>query len=198
MLSNPISLVLAVLIILAVAAIMVHRWVYAMPEVNASDVVPFLRIVSMEDMRDLFHPGADELHRQSRTSREFRMIQWKRVRLGLQYVGDLAYNARILQAWSRTERRRGDLSPQLDKITAELLTVCMQCRATSFFVSLHLHLALIKMALLPCLAPPDFARLMRHGSYDLIGVYEKVRGKAGEFGLAYNNEQYYERLMQVL
>ncbi|PYP88532.1 MAG: hypothetical protein DMG65_14890 [Candidatus Angelobacter sp. Gp1-AA117] len=198
MLSNPISAVLAVLVILAVAAIMAHRWVYGMIEVNASDVVPFLRIVSLEDMRDLFHPDADELHRQSHSSREFRMIQWKRVRLGLQYVSDLAFNARILQAWSRTERRRGDLSPQLDKITSELLTVCMQCRATSFFVSFHLHIALIKMALLPFLAPPDFGWLMRHGSYDLIGFYEKMRAKAGEFGLAYDNEQYYERLMQVL
>ena len=46
--------------------------------------------------------------------------------------------------------------------------------------------------------PPDFARLMKHGSYDLIGFYEKVRAKAEEFGLAYDNEQYYEKLMQVL
>lgn len=198
MLSNPISTALVVLVILAVAAIIVHRWIYAMPEVNASDVVPFLRIVSLEDMRDLFHPDADEHHRQSHSSREFRMIQWKRVRLGLEYVDDLSFNARILQAWSRTERRRGDLSPELNKITAELLTVCMQCRAASLLVRFHLHLALIKMALLPFLAPPDFGRLMRHGSYDLIGFYEKVRAKAGEFGLAYNDEQYYERLMQVL
>ena len=58
--------------------------------------------------------------------------------------------------------------------------------------------ALVKMALLPFLAPPDFGWLMRHGSYDLIGFYEKMRAKAGEFGLAYDNEQYYERLMQVL
>ena len=198
MLNNPISPVLAALVILAVAAIMVRRWIYGMTEVNASDVIAFLRIVSLEDMRDLFHPGADELHRKSHTSREFKMIQWKRVRLGLQYVGDLAFNARILQAWSKTERRRGDLSPDLDKITAELMTVCLQCRATSFFVRFHLHLALIKMALLPFLAPPDFARLMTHGSYDLIGFYEKVRAKAEEFGLAYDNEQYYEKLMQVL
>src|SRR5947209_5360735 len=198
MLSNPMSPVLAVLVILAVAAILARRWIYGMNEINASDVVPFLRIVCVEDMRDLFHPGADELHRQSHSLQEFRMIQWKRVRLGLQYVGDLAFNARILQAWSRTERRRGDLSPQLEKITAELMTVCLQCRATSFFVRFHLHLALIKMALLPFLSPPDFNRLMRHGSYDLIGFYEKVRAKAEEFGLAYNNEQYYEKLMQVL
>lgn len=178
--------------------LLLRRLLYHLSEINASDVLVFLRPVSLDDLSDLLHPDADDLHRQRVPYKEFKQIQWKRARLAIRHAGDLSANAVILQRWAQTERNRGGLSRRLEKITLDLVIVCTQCRLVSWIVRAHLHWALLKMALFPFAAPLSFSSLMRHGSYDLITFYEKVRARAVEFSLAYDNDDYHHKLMRVL
>ena len=68
--------VLAVLIML----FLLRRWIYGLSEINAADVPAFLRYIFIEDISDLLHPDADEMHRQNESHKEFKIIQWKRAR----------------------------------------------------------------------------------------------------------------------
>lgn len=178
--------------------LLLRRLLYGVSEMNASDVLFFLRPVSLDEISELLHPDADELHRQTVPYKEFRKIQWKRALLAIRHASDLSTNAMILQRWAQTERKRGGLSPSLQKITLDLVIVCTQCRLVSLIVRAHLHWALLKMAFFPFTAPLNFSSLMRHGGFDLIKFYEKARSCAVEFSLAYDSSDYHDKLMDVL
>ena len=61
----------------------------------------------------------------------------------------------------------------------------------------HLRWWLLRMALLPFLAPPSFRRLLRLGSPEMISFYDNLRAAAETFSQAYG-EDYHQQLMQVL
>lgn len=197
-LNNPVLIAIAVLVAFLFIFLLFRKWVYSFADWNASDVVPFLRKIDLEILWGIFHPEAEKELRERLPADEFRRVQIKRYHLALQYCADLTHNAYVVSKWSRTERRRGDLAPQVARVTLDLLSVCAQCRMASMYVRLCLCCWLLRMALLPLSTPPSFERLLKNGSGPLLSFYDRVKAKAEEFSLAYNDEEFSRKIIAAL
>jgi hypothetical protein len=137
--------------------------------------------------------------RERLSEQEFREMQWKRFHLAIYYCDMLTHNARVLQGWTRYERKQGwrTFTPALKETITELRNACMQCRLAAFVMRLRLRWWLLKMSLLPWTAPPSFKTLLSLGSADMISFYDKIRAMAEIFSLAYGND-YHEKIVAVL
>jgi hypothetical protein len=187
------------LLIAALLGFVARRLVYGFSERTLRDVVPFIRRVVMDDLLNLLHPEVEEHIRTTKSAKQFKKHQWKRIRLALQFLGDLAENMAICQAWGKYERRLSIRFPDEDRKRAslELITACVQSRICIFRLKSTLHLWLIRMAFLPFLSLPSFKQLQAQGSFDLFAFYDQVKKSAGELSMAYG-ESFYEELFSVL
>ena len=176
-----------------------YRWLCRSSELTSSDVLAFLHKIDLELLWGTFHPEAEEMKRQELSPAAFKQWQWKRFQLGIFYCGLLGDNSRVLQGWTRYERRRGwkNFPPALRQTIAHLRNACMQCRLGAFVIAMRLRWWVLRMVVLPWLAPPSFKKLLSVGSADMIGFYDKIREMAEIFSLAYGDD-YHEKLMAVL
>src|SRR5882672_11741923 len=78
---------------------LLRRHIYGFSKRTLKDVFPFLRRLVLEDLENLLHPEVEEHIRTTVSKQQFKKTQWKRICLSLQYLGDLAENAKIFQAW---------------------------------------------------------------------------------------------------
>lgn len=189
-----------VIYFLAAAVIfIIKRFIYGFSERTLRDVIPFLRHLILEDLQNLLHPEVEDHIRATSSKRHFRSMQWKRVRLALQYLGDLGENAAVFHAWAKYERKLSIRFPDPDRKRAsiELLTACVQSRFCATRMRVTLHCWLIRMAFLPFLPLPSFRKLEQMGSFDVFTLYEQMKNAAGELSMAYG-EDFYEELLQAL
>lgn len=180
-------------------AVGVYRWLCSFSERSPSDILPFLHKVDLEAFYGTFHPEDEDLLRRQLKPAEFREAQWKRFHLAIHYCDMLTANSRILQGWTRYERKQSwnSMAPRLQKQVMELRNICMQCRLAAFVIRFRLRWWLLRVALLPFIAPPSFKDLVRVGSPEMISFYDNVRQTAEAFSHAYG-EDYHQQLMQVL
>src|SRR5215467_3526772 len=181
----PFAILLVLLAVLAV--IFLYEWVYRFSERTADDVIPYLRSINLEEMKSFFDPEAERYLRLNSSPQEFKRSQWKRCHLALQYIGDLAHNAKVFQEWSKYERTRSrhTLDRETRRTSLDLTIVCAQCRICAIAVRLRIYLGLMKMALLPFAAPPTFNSLPRMGSVEMVSFYRQIRTAAIILGQAY-------------
>lgn len=177
----------------------VYRWLSRSSELSDGDVLAFLHKIDLEVLWGAFHPEVEEKKQQELSPKAFKKFQWKRFQLAIFLCGLMADNARVLQRWTLYARRRGweNFPPELKQTIAELRTACMQCRLGAFTIGLRLRWWVLRMVLLPWLAPPSFKSLLKVGSGDMLTFYSKVREMAEIFSLAYGDD-YHEKLMAVL
>jgi hypothetical protein len=196
---NWIFLLTTTVVTSGVVASVVYEWLCRFSERTANDVLPFLQKIDLETLWGTFHPDAEAMLREQLSPKEFKQVQWKRFHLAIHYCEMLANNSRVLQGWTRYERKRGwrTFTPALKETITELRNTCMQCRLATFVIRLRLRWWLLKMALLPWTAPPSFKSLLGMGSAEMISFYDKVREMAESFSLAYGDD-YHEKLMAVL
>ena len=191
------------LIIYLISAIFVfalmRRYVYGFSERTLRDVIPFIRRLVLEDLQNLLHPAVEDHIRTTFSQKQFKRTQWKRIRLTLQYLGDLGENAAIFYAWGKYERKLSIRfpDPERKRASVELITACVQSRFCVFRMKLTLHCWLIRMAFLPFLAPPTFKNLELRGSFDVFVFYDQVKKAAGELSMAYG-QRFYDELFQAL
>jgi hypothetical protein len=183
----------------SVALVLLRNYVYGFSERTLRDVFPFVRRIILEDLQNLLHPEIEDHIRTTVSHRQFKTLQWKRIHLTLQYLGDLAKNAKVFQAWAKYER---SLSlkfpdPERKRASLDLITACVQSRMCVFQMQMRLHWWLIRMAFLPFLAPPSFKTLQHLGSFDVLVFYGRVKEAAGELSIAYG-EKFYQELLQVI
>jgi hypothetical protein len=194
---------LSQLIIYLISAVFVvalmRRYVYGFSERTLRDVIPFLRRLVLEDLLNLLHPDVEDHIRTTASRQQFKRTQWKRIKLTLQYLGDLGENAAMFYAWGKYERKLSIRfpDPERKRASVELITACVQSRFCVFRMKLTLHCWLIRMAFLPFLAPPTFKDLERRGSFDVFVFYEQVKKAAGELSMAYG-QRFYDELFQAL
>lgn len=195
---NAISLV-AVLAVCSVGAAIILQWLCRFSERSPSDILPFLHKIDLEILYGTFHPEAEDVLRRELPPSEFKRIQWKRLHLAVHNCNLLTANTRVLQGWTRYERRQNwnSIGPALQNQLVELRNTCMQCRLAALVIRFRLRWWLLRMALLPYMAPPSFKTLLRLGSTDMISFYDKIRESAETFSRAYG-EDYHQQLMQVL
>jgi hypothetical protein len=179
--------------------VFMRRFIYGFSERTLRDVIPFIRRLALEDLQNLLHPEVEDHIRATASAKHFKRTQWKRIRLTLQYLGDLGENASIFHAWGKYERKLSIRFPDKERKTAavELISACIQSKFCIFRLRLTLHCWLIRMAFLPFLPPPSFKQLERKGSFDIFVVYEQVKKAAGELSIAYG-QNLYDELFQVL
>lgn len=191
------------LIIYLISAIFVcalmRRYVYGFSDRTLRDVIPFIRRLVLEDLHNLLHPDVEDHIRTTLSQKQFKRTQWKRIRLTLQYLGDLGENAAIFYAWGKYERKLSIRfpDPERKRASVELITACVQSRFCVFRMKLTLHCWLIRMAFLPFLAPPTFKNLELRGSFDVFVFYDQVTKAAGELSMAYG-QRFYDELFQAL
>ncbi|HEX3105375.1 MAG TPA: hypothetical protein VHQ22_13095 [Terriglobales bacterium] len=191
---------LIIYLISAVFAVaLMRRYVYGFSERTLRDVIPFIRRLLLEDLQNLLHPDVEDHIRTTASRQQFKRTQWKRIKLTLQYLGDLGENAAIFYAWGKYERKLSIRfpDPERKRASVELITACVQSRFCVFRMRLTLHCWLIRMAFLPFLAPPTFKDLERRGSFDVFAFYDQVKKAAGELSMAYG-QRFYDELLQVL
>jgi hypothetical protein len=183
----------------AFVLLLIRRYVYGFSERTLRDVIPFLRRLVLEDLHNLLHPDVEDHIRTTFSQKQFKRTQWKRIRLTLQYLGDLGENAAIFYAWGKYERKLSIRfpDPERKRASVELITACVQSRFCVFRMKLTLHCWLIRMAFLPFLAPPTFKKLELRGSFDVFVFYDQVKKAAGELSMAYG-QRFYDELLQVL
>lgn len=176
-----------------------YEWIYRFTDRTAQDLIPYLQKIDLSEIRSLFDPQEEQYLKLNVPPREFRKIQWKRCRLAQQYVRNLAHNARVIQEWGKFERNRSRKTQDagVRRTSLELTIVCAQCRICAVIMKLQLHWWLVKMSVLPFLAPPSFQSLLQCGSMEMVSFYEKIRKKAGDIGAVYG-ENYKARLTQVI
>jgi hypothetical protein len=180
-------------------AAILRRYIYDFTERTLKEVFPFLRRLVLDDLQNLLHPEVEDHIQTSVSQQQFRTMQWKRIRLALQYLGDLAENAKVFQTWAKYERRLSLKFPDPERKQAsrELMTACIQTRMCVFRMTCRLHWWLIRMAFLPFLCPPSFKTLQQLGSFDLFVFYGQLKKAAGELSLAYG-EKFYDDLLQLI
>ena len=175
-----------------------YEWVYRFTGRTAQDVIPYLRKLELEEIKELFSPGHEKYLALNLTPREFRRAQWRRCHLALEYARDLAHNARIFQEWGKTERQRSrqTMDGGVRRASLELTIACAQCRICALIVRIKLNWWLIKMAVLPFAAAPRFEALLRLGSGEMLSFYDKIRSTALDLGNLYG-DSYRARLTQA-
>ncbi|MBZ5531996.1 MAG: hypothetical protein LAO20_11245 [Acidobacteriia bacterium] len=190
---------LLVLALLLAAAVVIFRKAMRLSEPSANDVPLFLQKIEMDALYGAFHPEAEQRFRDALPADEFKHVQWKRIHLAIHYCNILTVNALIFQGWTRYERRVNweALDTQAQETLFSLRDACLQCRMSAFVVRLRLRWWLVKMALLPFLAPPSFDSLLRMGSGSMIAFYENAKTQAEAFSHAYG-EEYHQKLAQAL
>ena len=193
----PFAILLGLLSLLVV--VFLYEWIYRFSERTAHDVIPYLRIINLEEVKVLLNPAAEIFLRLNITPQEFRKSQWKRCHLALQYARDLAHNARVFQEWGKYERNRSrrTLDRDATRTSLELTIACAQCRICSLAVRMRIHFWMIRMAVLPFTAAPSFASLPRMGSVELLSYYEQIKASAMALGQAYG-ENYHQKLAHIL
>jgi hypothetical protein len=185
--------------LIAVLVLFLRKYVYGFSERTLKDVLPFLRRLVLEDVLNLLHPEVEDHIRSTLPPAQFKRIQWKRIRLAVQYLGDLAENAKVFQAWGKHERSLSVKFPDAERKRAslELITACVQSRICVFRVIAMLHWWLVRMAFLPFLSPPSFRKLQQRGSFDVFVFYEQVKKAAGELSQPYG-DAFYQELLKSL
>ncbi|HET9281263.1 MAG TPA: hypothetical protein VFR24_04810 [Candidatus Angelobacter sp.] len=183
----------------AAVLLIIKRFIYGFSERTLRDVIPFLRRIILEDLQNLLHPEVEDHIRATSSRKHFKRMQWKRIKLALQYLGDLGENAAIVHAWAQYERKLSIQfpDPERKRASIELITACIQSRFSATRMRFTLHCWLIRMAFLPFLPPPSFRELEQRGSFDIFALYEQMKKAAGELSLAYG-QSFYDELFEVL
>jgi hypothetical protein len=196
-------LTLANFIIYSLSAVFVivilRRFIYGCSERTLRDVLAFIRHLVVEDLQNLLHPQVEDHIRASASHGQFRLTQWKRISLTLQYLRDLGDNAALLYAWARYERKLSIRFPDSERKRAstDLITACVQLRYCAFRMRVTLHWWLIRMAFGPFLPLPSFKHLEQRGSFNVFVFYEQMKKAAGELSLAYG-QSFYDQLFELL
>src|SRR5215470_16468596 len=120
----PSAILLGLLTLLVI--IFLYEWIYRFSERTAQDVIPYLRTINFEEIKTLLDPGTEKYLRLNSSLQEFKRLQWNRSHLALQYVGDLAHNAKVFQEWGKFERTRSrtTLDRETRRTSLELTIAC--------------------------------------------------------------------------
>lgn len=179
--------------------VILRRVIYGCSERTLRDVLAFIRHLVVENLQNLLHPEIEHHIRTSASQEQFRLTQWKRISLTLQYLRDLGDNASLLYAWAKYERKLSIRFPDSDRRRAStnLITACVQLRYCAFRMRVTLHWWLIRMAFLPFLPLPSFKHLEQQGSFNVFAFYDQMKRAAGELSLAYG-QSFYDQLFELL
>jgi len=177
-----------------------YRHVYRFRNRNEEDVASYLLPIDLGELTGLGDTLTEELLKEELGSKEFRNMQFKRIRLLQEYTRWMRRNADVLQEWAQYgyRRRRHAEEDGIKSCSLKLIKACRQFRFGARSIQLDLHIKFLKMKLFPGQPVPMLSRLRRiDESFDLLFAYQAIRVAAEYLSQAYG-EDCYENLAQVL
>jgi hypothetical protein len=163
-----------------------HDWIYYFPSRTESQIIPYLRGVDLENLKDLLNLAQEGYLRLNLSAAEFRIEQRRRIDLTLEYYGRMAHNTLLLGEWANTEFRKSWRTGNRDvtALSKAVLDTCIEFRLHAHFSRLQLHAWLFRIRALPFIPLPLLAEARRIGSFDLVYSYEQIKHAAEKLGIA--------------
>jgi hypothetical protein len=174
-----------------------HEWIYCFPSRTESQVIPYLRSVDLENLKDLLNLAQEGYLRLNLSATEFRTEQRQRIALTLEYYGRMAHNTQLLGEWANTEFRKSWQTGNRDvtAISRGVLDTCIEFRLHAWYTRMKLHAWLFRIRVLPFIPIPLLAEARRIGSFDLVYSYEQIKLGAEKLSHACGSD-YCEQLSQ--
>jgi len=186
-------------LVLFAAAVLLYRHTYRFVRRPPSQVIAYLRAVDPQELAHIFDPMAERYLRLNLGREQFCEEQRNRLWLALEYLGRIHHNGLVMVEWSYYElkRTRRTGSAEDRDASLELLGACSQVRLCCFVLRGWVRFWLLRMALLPFLAPPRVEKLINFGSTDLLKFYQGMTAAAVQLSHSYG-DGYHEQLNQAL
>lgn len=174
-----------------------YEWIYRFPTRTESQVIPYLRGVDMETLKDLLNLAQEGYMRLNLSAAEFRAEQRRRIALTLEYYGRMSHNTMLLGEWANTEHRKSwrTRNREVHEISKGVLDTCIEFRLHTYVTRMKLHAWLFRIRALPFIRMPLLAEARRIGSVDLVYSYEQIRQAAEKLSHACGSA-YGEQLSQ--
>jgi hypothetical protein len=163
-----------------------YNWIYYFPGRTENEVIPYLRSVDMENVKDMLNLSQEGYLRLNLSAGSFRMEQRRRIALTLEYYGRMGHNAGLLSEWANTESRKSwkTGNREANASSRELLNNCIEFRIHIYLMRIRLHAWLFRIRALPFIPVPLLAEARRIGSFDLVYSYEQIRQAAEKLSRA--------------
>ncbi len=161
-----------------------RAWIYRFFVRTEKDVIPYLRKVEFDQLKDLLNVADEGFLRLNLSPRKFRKEQQRRIRLTLEHLDRGRHNARPLQEWGGNELRKSwkTHNGEVTAASEELINICIAFRAYAWIAAIKLHVWLIAIAALPFLPVPILGSIRRIGHLDLVCTYDQIRQAAAKLG----------------
>lgn len=163
-----------------------YNWIYYFPSRAENEVVPYLRSVDLENMKDLLNLSQEGYLRLNLSAESFRLEQRHRIALTLEYYARMAHNTGLLGEWANTEFRKSwkTGNREANATGRDLLNACVGFRMHAFVMRVKLHAWLFQIRALPFISIPLLAEARRIGSFDLVYSYEQIKQSAEKLSRA--------------
>ncbi len=185
-----VEIVLLALFLLAVVGTVsfesLYRWIYRFPERTEKEIIPYLRGVDLEQLKDLLNLADEGYLRLNLSTAEFRKEQRHRIAVALEYYGRMAHNSGLVQQWANTEMRKSAMTRNREAARAarELNDFCVEFRMHAWMTRTRLHAWLFRVKALPFISIPFLAEARRSDSFDLVYSYERIKQEAEKLSRA--------------
>jgi hypothetical protein len=182
------------------AAIGVYLRAYRLYNLTIHDRIPYLQKPKLSEMTEMLDPDHDTDFREALPPRRFRDLQRRRIGSALEFIGQVTRNANCLRGLGWCELRRSILVSRYREsrlISQKLMMSAFFCQVLGCRLQVKLYFWLLRMALMPLVAPPDFDALVESGSGNLIFLYRRARRAALRLARSYG-DHVYARMAEVL
>jgi len=185
-----VEIVLAALFLFAVVGTVsfesLYRWIYSFSERTEQEIIPHLREVNLEQLKDLLNLADEGYLRLNLSPVAFRQEQRRRIYLTLEYYGRMSHNALLVRDWASTELRksRKTRNGEATSVSTQLNNTCVEFRICTLITRIRLHAWLFRIKALPFVSIPFLAEARRIDSFDLVYSYERIKQEAEKLSRA--------------
>jgi hypothetical protein len=175
------GILLTVLFLVAVIGLVIfesfYQWIYRFPDRTEKQVIPCLRDVDLEQLKDLLNLADEGYLRLNLSPAAFRKEQRHRIDLALEYYGRMSHNTVLLQEWANSEFRKSwkTLNRDVTRASKDLNNACIDFRVHALITRIRLHAWLFRIKAIPFISVPYLAEVRRIGGFDLVYSYERIR-----------------------
>lgn len=182
----------------------VLKWCAQFRSRTLDEVIPFLRKINHEQVRELFNPAKEEeVFRLIFSSYRTRRTQRARLDQARECLLLMLHNTRIVQQWGNPEYKWVRKEPQAysPQNRQRILALCQSSMifyhcASITIAEINFWMVVSSIPGLP-LPIPGAASFRDFGHLDLLAAYEKVRAAAAELALVFG-EEYSQEIMQAM
>ncbi|HET6843531.1 MAG TPA: hypothetical protein VFK06_17900 [Candidatus Angelobacter sp.] len=181
-------------------AVALYLRAYRLYNLTIHDRIPYLQKPKLSEMTEMLDPDHDTDFREVLPPRRFRDLQRRRIGSALEFIRQVTRNASCLRGLGWYELRRSILLSRyrdLRLISHKLLMSAFYCQVLGCRLQMKLYFWLLRMAVVPMVAPPDFDALVESGSGNLIFLYRRARRAALRLARSYG-DHVYSRMAEVL